>query len=128
MDLKKMYLSFEGRINRKIYWLNYTIPFWVIYFVAITIDGETNFGFFSLIVVLIMFWPALAMGVKRCHDRNRTGWFLLLGMVPILNFWVIIELLFLKGTEGNNKYGEDLLQQLSPAPESQPVQATQPPE
>jgi uncharacterized membrane protein YhaH (DUF805 family) len=45
------------------------------------------------------------VGVKRCHDRNRSGWFLLIGWLPIMNLWLFIELGFLAGTVGPNRFG-----------------------
>jgi uncharacterized membrane protein YhaH (DUF805 family) len=58
------------------------------------------------VVWLIFLWPGLALGVKRCHDRDKTGWFLLIGLIPIIGaIWLLVELGFLDGTQGPNKYG-----------------------
>ncbi len=57
------------------------------------------------VYLLATLWPSIAIYIKRAHDRGRSGWFILLFMVPILNLWVLIELLFLPGTAGNNNYG-----------------------
>lgn len=56
---------------------------------------------------LVMLYPTLAVNVKRCHDRGRSGWFVLVGIVPLLNYWYLIEICFLPGTEGANQYGTD---------------------
>jgi uncharacterized membrane protein YhaH (DUF805 family) len=61
-------------------------------------------------VNLILLWPTLALGVKRCHDRGRSGWFLLLMLVPLVQLWPIIELAFLRGTAGENRFGPDPLE------------------
>jgi uncharacterized membrane protein YhaH (DUF805 family) len=45
--------------------------------------------------------------IKRSHDRDRSGWFILLFLVPLLNLWPLIELLFLRGTIGSNRFGPD---------------------
>jgi uncharacterized membrane protein YhaH (DUF805 family) len=58
---------------------------------------------------LIALYPTLAVSVKRCHDRNHSGWFLFLGLLPVVNLWVAIELACLKGTTGPNAYGDDTL-------------------
>jgi uncharacterized membrane protein YhaH (DUF805 family) len=58
---------------------------------------------------LIAFYPTLAVSVKRCHDRNHSGWFLCLGLLPLVNLWVAIELACLTGTTGPNAYGDDPL-------------------
>lgn len=46
---------------------------------------------------------------KRAHDRNRSGWFVLLYFVPLLCLWPLVELIFLQGTAGDNLYGNDPL-------------------
>ncbi len=47
--------------------------------------------------------------VRRCHDRDRSGWFVLLWLLPILNIWGLIEMYFLAGTPGTNRFGADPL-------------------
>ena len=117
MDLKTLWLSPNGRATRKDYWLRTYLPFLGIYILAMIIDvvtgslnPETGYGVVSVIVSLLSFWPFIAVCIKRCHDRNRSGWFLLLFLVPLLNLWPAIELYFLKGTEGSNRFGDDPLQ------------------
>jgi uncharacterized membrane protein YhaH (DUF805 family) len=70
-----------------------------------TLDEEAEIGLFSGIFVLFTLYSSIAVGVKRCHDRDRSGWFLLLGLVPILNLWLLVELGFLEGTVGPNRFG-----------------------
>lgn len=62
-----------------------------------------------VIYFIAAFWPNLAVGIKRCHDRGRSGWFLLIGLVPLLNLWLAVELMFLRGTVGSNRFGPDPL-------------------
>ena len=110
MDYKWLFLSLEGRASRKALWLNFVVPYLVIIIVAGIIDGIAGtLGVFATIVSILMIWPSIAVQVKRCHDRGRTGWFILIGLVPLLNIWLLVELGFLKGTTGSNKYGEDPL-------------------
>ncbi|NOT10984.1 MAG: DUF805 domain-containing protein [Methylococcaceae bacterium] len=115
-SLSKLFLSFDGRISRSTYWLKYMLPYSVIYVVLTPLDMVTGsfdptigYGTFSGIFVLVGLIPSLTMGIKRCHDRGRTGWFLLISLIPLINIWVLIELWFLKGTDGINKYGPDPL-------------------
>ncbi|MBW1773680.1 MAG: DUF805 domain-containing protein [Deltaproteobacteria bacterium] len=99
MDYKWLFLSFKGRVNRKVLWLYLVVPYLVIQFLAGIIDGIAGtLGVFTTIVTILMLWPGLAVHVKRCHDRGRTGWFMLITLVPLLNIWLIVELGFLKGT------------------------------
>ena len=111
-----LFFNLDGRVSRSIYWKKYVIPifFISIFFTVIDIkNGSFNaslgIGTYSSIIALLNIVPSISMGVKRCHDRGRTGWFLLLTIIPLLNIWVLIELYFLKGTSGRNEYGPDLL-------------------
>ncbi|MFN8547772.1 MAG: DUF805 domain-containing protein [Candidatus Eisenbacteria bacterium] len=52
-------------------------------------------------------WVWLTLMVRRCHDRGRSGWFLLLKFVPFAGIWVLLEICALGGTVGPNKYGPD---------------------
>ena len=65
----------------------------------------------SILLYFIFLWPSLAMATKRLHDRNRSGWLLLTLLIPYLNIifiiWLTIEIWFLKGTEGDNRFGPD---------------------
>jgi uncharacterized membrane protein YhaH (DUF805 family) len=54
-------------------------------------------------------YASIAMLIKRSHDRNRSGHFIWLMFIPIINLWPAIELSFFKGTEGPNKFGDDPL-------------------
>ena len=110
MDFKWLFLALEGRVNRKILWLNFVVPYFVIAIVVGIIDSIVGtLGVLTTIFSIIMIWPSIAVQVKRCHDRGRTGWFILIGLVPLLNIWLLVELGFLKGTTGSNKYGGDPL-------------------
>jgi uncharacterized membrane protein YhaH (DUF805 family) len=98
--------SFEGRLNRK--------PFWL-YQIGIAIATSIPFflggGWFAGVVEL---WAQAALGVKRAHDRGRSGWFVLVLLVPLVQIWPFIELWFVRGKIGKNEYGPDPL----PGPES----------
>ncbi|MDK1018188.1 MAG: DUF805 domain-containing protein [Actinomycetota bacterium] len=55
-------------------------------------------------------WAGLAIAIKRWHDRDKSGWWILIGLVPIIGgFWALIETRFLTGTQGENRYGPDPL-------------------
>jgi len=64
---------------------------------------------FIILSQFIILIPSVTIQVKRAHDRNRPGYFLLLSLIPLVNLWVIVEIFFLKGTSGVNNYGEDPL-------------------
>jgi len=52
--------------------------------------------------VAVALYSSIVVNVKRCHDRDHSPWFLLRGLIPILNLWPFIELGFLAGTAGPN--------------------------
>jgi uncharacterized membrane protein YhaH (DUF805 family) len=110
-------LSPSGRISRSQYWLNWALPIFVIgialaLLVFATIDDPTVAATIIPIFDLIILWPGIAILIKRSHDRDRSGWFILLFLVPLLNLWPLIELLFLRGTIGSNRFGPDPVPQV----------------
>jgi len=57
---------------------------------------------------LVLTWTHLAVFVKRWHDRNKSGWWVLINLIPVIGwFWTLIECGFLEGTVGANTYGPD---------------------
>ncbi len=101
----KNYAVFEGRARRKEYWMfvlfNLLISF-ALRFLEHILGGATatDQSVLSTIYQLAVLLPSLAVGVRRMHDVNRSGWWLL---VPIANFIFSIT----EGDLGDNKYGTD---------------------
>lgn len=116
-SLGEFLFSIRGRISRSQLWLKWILPVTIVYIVLSLIarigaasDSTAIAVIASLLTVifaLFTIWPGIATNVKRAHDRDRSGWFILLLFVPILNIWPIIELLFLRGTIGSNRFGPD---------------------
>jgi uncharacterized membrane protein YhaH (DUF805 family) len=116
MTIAQLLFSLQGRIPRSPYWLKYFLPYMVLYILAIVLDiamgtynEATGIGAVSGVLAILAIYPSIAISVKRCHDRDRSGWFLLIGLIPLVNLWVLVELGFLKGTTGDNRYGSDPL-------------------
>ena len=113
MDFKKFYLSPEGRVNRKQFWLWLVLPLTAISIVAALVDvatgnydPELRIGLFSAVFALVALIPAVIVYIKRFHDRDKSGWWVLIGLIPIIgSIWLLIELGFLKGTPGPNRFG-----------------------
>ena len=118
MSMKTLYFSFAGRIGRKQYWINYVLLFSIsitVIAVALTLAaGATQNPLIALLnipVGIVAVWGSLAMTVKRFHDRDKKGWWVLIGLVPVVgSLWLLIENGFLKGTDGSNRFGDDPLQ------------------
>ena len=133
MTWGQKFFSFQGRMRRQDFWicsillfivslvLNYVIGMFMggpTASMAAAVDPSdpaavsaylTQMSAMStgaLICGLILLWPSLAVMIKRLHDRNQTGWLVLIMLIPLVNilFW-LINLGILDGTPGPNKYG-----------------------
>src|SRR5262245_57229876 len=108
MDFKKFYLSPEGRVNRKQFWLWLVLPLTVIGALLALVDiaTETGIGLFTGIFALLTLIPTIIVYIKRFHDRDKSGWWVLIGLIPIIGvIWLLIELGFLKVTPEPNRFG-----------------------
>ena len=74
-----------------------------------TYDKESRIGLFTSIFVLLTFIPYLSVSVRRLHDTNRTGWWVLIAIIPIIGAVWLIVLYCFKGNRGVNRFGEDPL-------------------
>jgi uncharacterized membrane protein YhaH (DUF805 family) len=110
MDFKQFYFSTQGRVNRKQWWLRLILPIFVILLfidmVTGAYDPKVGLGILSGLFVLASIIPAILVDIKRWHDRDKSGWWMLITLVPIIgSIWLLIELGFLKGTPGPNRFG-----------------------
>ena len=104
---RRLLFSFNGRVSRMAYWLGSFVPPLVFSALAGAFELPARMGGFGFLVFgLLVIWVALAIGAKRCHDRNRSGWFQLISLIPIVGpIWLLVELGALDGTEGENRFG-----------------------
>ncbi len=101
-------LATDGRISRSDYWLRFQLPATVLIILIAALDPTA--GYITLVAALAIVWPYIAVGIKRAHDRNKSGWWLLITFVPAIgSIWYLVEFGILKGTEGPNRFGEDPL-------------------
>jgi len=106
------YADFSGRAPRAEYWWFYLLTV-VAYVVATILDsiigagGVGGFGLVSVVVMLGLFLPSLAAGVRRLHDTDRSGWWLLIALVPLVGAIVLLVFWVLEGTRGDNRFGPD---------------------
>ena len=111
--MRWLLFSAQGRLSRKPYWLFILAAFIVQYALFLIADAGELLAYISTFIYLAVVVVSVLVAIKRCHDRARSGWFLLVGLVPILNLWPVIELGFFRGTIGSNKYGQDQLEKLT---------------
>jgi uncharacterized membrane protein YhaH (DUF805 family) len=123
--MQNLLFGFQGRVNRAKFWLVH-VGMWVVMAVLFSVllggaalsgDPEAALrsvgtvpGLILAVVYVLMVWVGLAVGVKRWHDRNKSGWWILIALVPVIGgLWYLIECGFLRGTVGHNTYGPDPL-------------------
>jgi uncharacterized membrane protein YhaH (DUF805 family) len=108
--------SFEGRISRSTYLLRFVLPLLLIEIAAVVSVPPLDFNKVMMPLQLALLWPSIVMGAKRCHDRNRLGWFQLVVFVPIAGWlWLMFELCLLPGTRGQNRFGEEPASRCAPS-------------
>jgi uncharacterized membrane protein YhaH (DUF805 family) len=121
--VRKFLFSFDGRLSRAPYWLALLA---VLFIDSVTFGIIGGFDLFdgdalavehkgpswhwALLVVAPSLWIGLVVSVKRWHDRNKSGWWVLVSLVPVVGWlWHLIECGFLRGTTGPNRFGQDPL-------------------
>lgn len=110
------YVTFTGRAQRSQYWWFALFSFGTSLILNV-VDGAI-FGpqtaVLSALWSLAILLPSIAVGARRLHDLDRSGWWLLVAFVPILGALLLIYWFIQRGTEGPNQYGPDPLAGTSP--------------
>lgn len=125
----KKYAVFEGRARRKEYW--FFVLFNVLALVALgmldvllgTYSEETEVGLFSGLYALAVLIPSLAVTVRRLHDTNRSGWWVLIHFIPIIGAIVMLVFTVLDSQPGANRFGPNPKGVIGPG---KPVSTTRP--
>ena len=104
------YFDFSGRSSRSELW------WWLLFTMIINLgvslfDGLDSilYGWILLIVGLGLFLPTLAVQVRRLHDLDRAGWWILISLIPLVGSIILLVWACSKGTEGENRFGSDPL-------------------
>ena len=105
VDVLKKYAVFSGRARRKEYWMFFLINFVIAIALSIvdTVAGTSPviYGLY----VLATFLPNLGVTVRRLHDTDRSGWWVLIGVIPLVGFIILLVFLASDGKPGENKWG-----------------------
>ncbi|MEQ1687849.1 MAG: DUF805 domain-containing protein [Sphingopyxis sp.] len=109
----KKYADFSGRARRKEYWM-FVLGYIIMVIIASIVDGVLGmtgmiggvYGPLVSLVGLAALVPSIAVGVRRLHDQDKSGWFMLLALIPLVNI-VLLVFMCLEGTSGPNQYGPD---------------------
>src|SRR5512139_3311951 len=108
LGVLKKYTEFTGRARRKEYWM--FVLFNIIISVVLSIidrvigNPEMGLGILGTLYALAVLLPSLAVGVRRLHDTGRSGWWLLIGLVPVVGA-VVLLVFFVLDSEYDNQYG-----------------------
>lgn len=109
----KQYAVFSGRARRKEYWFFFLFNFianvilGVVDYMTGTFSETLSMGLLSGIYTVAVLIPSIAVSVRRLHDTNRSGWWLLIALVPFIGPLVVLIFMVLDGTPGDNRFGPD---------------------
>ena len=121
MTVLRKYAVFEGRARRREYW------FFVLFYILISVVlavvdrmlglyNETyGMGALGALFCLGVLIPSIAVGVRRLHDTGRSGWWLLIGFIPLIGMIVLIVFFVLDSQPGTNAYGPNPKEAPAPA-------------
>ena len=108
----RIFLDPRGRISRATYWL-YGIGGLLglgLLLHALLDIARVPSAVSDPLVNLLLLWPAVATSAKRWHDRDKSAWWVLVTLVPVVgSLWALVVTGFLRGTAGANRYGDDPL-------------------
>ena len=100
----KQYVDFNGRAHRTEFWM-YNLINLIILIVLAIIDGFITGGLIYTLYALGTLLPGLAVGARRLHDTGRSGWWLLLGLVPVIGIIVLIVFWVQDSQPDSNAFG-----------------------
>lgn len=113
MPLKR-YADFSGRSRRKEYWM-FLLGVVLVAIVLGVIEAALGmngmvagvYGPLTTLLLLGLIIPGIAVQVRRFHDQDKSGWFVLLGFIPFVGGLIVLVFMLLEGTKGPNRFGPD---------------------
>ena len=99
------YVKFDGRASRPAFW------WWFLFGVLVGIGASIidaiigSFGVVSGLAALALLLPNLSVAIRRLHDTDHTGWWVLIGLIPIIGFIVLLVFYLRQSDLGENRYG-----------------------
>lgn len=110
LEVLKKYAVFNGRARRKEYWM-FVLFNLIIAFALGLIEGfagiapEIDQSILANLYTLVVLIPSIAVSVRRLHDTGRSGWWLLIGLVPLIGAIVLLVFMVQDSKLGQNQYG-----------------------
>ncbi|MPW35838.1 DUF805 domain-containing protein [Vibrio sp. B1Z05] len=113
-------LSFQGRASRKTYWFMLVICFVISAGMRLALDSNLSHqspdsvspiaSFVTFVISILLLWWSIATQVRRLHDLDKTGWWVLVNLVPLIgSLLMLIYLGFFKGSDGHNRFGSAVI-------------------
>lgn len=131
LDAMRRSVDFAGRSTRSQYWL-FMLVYFVILLALTILDGvlgtltEDGIGLFNTLAILAHLFAALSLTVRRLHDIGRSGWWILIGFVPLLGLIVLIVFACQPSQLGSNRFGDQpSAEPVSPTPAPAPAPQAQ---
>ena len=111
LKVLKNYAVFDGRARRKEYWLFVLFNVIVVIVLSIvdhllgTYDKETEAGLIGSIYSLALIIPSIAVSIRRLHDTDKSGWWLLLHLIPLFGSLVLLIFFISDSQRETNRFG-----------------------
>jgi uncharacterized membrane protein YhaH (DUF805 family) len=106
VKVMKNYFNVEGRARRTEYWMYFLVYLGII-IVASILDAVVGMGLIGGLVALGHLIPSITVGVRRLHDIGRSGWFLLVGLIPFIGWIILLYWAVKEGDPQDNAYGSN---------------------
>ena len=107
--IQYQYGDFSGRATRKQFWM-FHLCYLALYFAVTIVDGvipAMDIPFLTAGFGLATFIPAISITCRRLHDTGRSGWWYLIGGVPLVG-WIVLFVFLVQGPRVNNRYTQDI--------------------
>lgn len=110
----KRYADFSGRSRRKEYWM-FVLGVFIAVILLSIVEGIVGlsgmvggvYGPLTTIFFLGILVPSIAVQIRRFHDQDKSGWFVLLSLIPFIGGLIVLVFMCLEGTKGPNRFGPD---------------------
>lgn len=109
------YVEFDGRASRAAFW------WWFLFTILVAIaasilDAVIGIPILTIVVSLGLILPDLSVSIRRLHDTDRSGWWILIGLIPIIGF-IVLLVFYLQGSDpGDNSYGPPMAEGVAQPP------------
>lgn len=107
--LLERYAEFSGRSRRSEYWwfVLFNILLNIVVSLIGAVLGDAIGSILGLLVMLALIIPGIAVTVRRLHDTDRSGWWILIALIPLIGTLVLLFFMVQRGTPGDNRFGTD---------------------